>query len=68
MCAHLEPAYADAAQRHDLRRSRAARDTVILLPLFPQMTADEQDRVVAALAGAIDASAVRRPLADAALT
>lgn len=68
MCAHLEPAYADAALRHDLRRSRAARDTVILLPLFPQMTADEQDRVVAALAAAIDASAVRRPLADVALT
>ncbi len=68
MCAHLEPAYADAEQRHDLSRSRAARNHVILLPLFPQMTADEQDRVVAALGDALDVSAARRrPLADAIL-
>ena len=66
MCAHLEPAYADAERRHDLRRSRAARDNVILLPLFAQMTADEQDRVIAALREAIDCSVDKqRLLADA---
>lgn len=68
MCAHLEPAYGSMAQRFDLRRSRAARDGVILLPLFPQMTADERDRVVASLADALGAaSASRRPLPDAAI-
>lgn len=68
MCAHLEPAYAAAEPRQDLRRSRAARDNVILLPLFPQMTSDEQDHVVAALAEALGSSNVRRrPLAGSVL-
>ena len=69
MCAHLEPAYADEVARQDLGRSEAARDNVILLPLYPQMTDFEQDRVVAALAGALEISAVlrRRHMAAAAL-
>jgi dTDP-4-amino-4,6-dideoxygalactose transaminase len=65
MCAHLEPAYADAPLRQDLSRSQAARDNVIILPLFPQMTADEQESVVAAMGDAMAGGG--RPLADAAL-
>lgn len=53
MCIHLEEAHRDAPQRHDLRRSVAARDQTILLPLFPQMTADMQSTVVSALSDAI---------------
>lgn len=53
MCAHLEPAYADAALRFPLPRSEAAQREVILLPLFPQMTADEQQTVVRALHDAL---------------
>ncbi len=68
MCAHLEPAYSSAEPRHDLRRSGEARDHAILLPLFPQLTDDDQDHVVAALTGAIAVGrAGGRPLADAVL-
>ena len=52
MCAHLEKAYADVPLRFPLPHSEAARDRTILLPLFPQMTQAEQDRVVSALADA----------------
>jgi dTDP-4-amino-4,6-dideoxygalactose transaminase len=60
MCAHREPAYAEQPWRcgcgspgsdYDgcLRHSEAAQDRAILLPLFVQMTEDEQDQVVEAL-------------------
>ena len=52
MCAHLEKAYADVPLHFPLPHSEAARDRTILLPLFPQMTQTEQDRVVSALADA----------------
>ena len=52
MCAHLEKVYADVPLRFPLPHSEAARDRTILLPLFPQMTQTEQDRVVSALADA----------------
>ena len=52
MCAHLEKVYADVPLRFPLPHSEAARDRTILLPLFPQMTQAEQDRVVSALADA----------------
>jgi perosamine synthetase len=49
MLSHREPAYAD----HELRGSLAASETAsarsLLLPLYPQMTDAEQDRVIAAL-------------------
>jgi dTDP-4-amino-4,6-dideoxygalactose transaminase len=48
MCAHRERPYAGLADR-PLPRSETAQDRCILLPLFAQMTDDEQDRVVAAL-------------------
>jgi perosamine synthetase len=45
MCAHLEPCYADEKLRHDLRQSELAQDRAILLPLYAQMTEEEQDTV-----------------------
>ena len=45
MCAHREPAYAEADLRFALPESERAQDECILLPLFPQMTEDEQAHV-----------------------
>jgi dTDP-4-amino-4,6-dideoxygalactose transaminase len=53
MCSHREVAYAKAALPHQLLQSELAQDECVLLPLYPQMTAQEQQRVVAALANAI---------------
>ena len=52
MCSHREEAYGDAEIRHSLSHSERAQDHSVLLPLYPQMTVAEQDRVVAALAAA----------------
>ena len=63
MCAHREPAYPRSAWRCTggddclcgpyrwaaLARSEEAQDHSIIIPLFPQMTATQQDRVVEAL-------------------
>jgi dTDP-4-amino-4,6-dideoxygalactose transaminase len=49
MCAHREPSYADLPRRHDLSHSEAAQDHCILLPLYPQMSDDDQSQVAAAL-------------------
>ncbi len=57
MCSHREEAYADAALPHPLPHSEHAQDRSILLPLYAQMTAAEQDQVVAALAAACGARA-----------
>ena len=57
MCSHLEPAYADMVHRFPLTHSEAARDRTVLLPLFAQMTCDEQTAVAAAL---INACAAQR--------
>ena len=57
--AHQEPAYRDhpetfrAASR--LRRSEALRDRAIILPLFHNMTLEDQERVVGSLAEALAA-------------
>jgi perosamine synthetase len=45
MCTHREPAYADHKPRHDLRQSERAQDHAILLPLYAQMTEEDQVRV-----------------------
>ena len=45
MAAHLEPAYADAAVQ-DLPITTYLTSQSLILPLFHQMTLDEQDRVV----------------------
>jgi perosamine synthetase len=48
MLAHLEPACAGLAPR-SLPRSEEASRRSLLLPLYPQMTHDEQDQVILAL-------------------
>jgi perosamine synthetase len=52
MAAHLEPACADLPPVHLPVTERLTRDSLVL-PLFHQMTAAEQDRVVAVLRGAL---------------
>jgi perosamine synthetase len=49
MCSHRESCYSDQKLRHDLRQSELAQDHSILLPIYAQMTEDDQVRVVAAL-------------------
>jgi perosamine synthetase len=49
MCSHREPCYSDQKLRHDLRQSELAQDHSILLPIYVQMTEDDQVRVVDAL-------------------
>ena len=49
MCSHREPCYSDQKPRHDLRQSELAQDHSILLPIYPQMTEDDQARVADAL-------------------
>ena len=49
MCSHREAPYLGEKQRHDLRESELAQDHSILLPLYAQMTEDDQVRVVDAL-------------------
>jgi perosamine synthetase len=53
MCTHREAAYKDLPSRHPLALSEIAQDRCILLPLYPQMTEDEQRRVVEALRQAV---------------
>jgi perosamine synthetase len=48
MNSHQEAAYADLPTA-PLPRSEAARDSVVLLPLYNDMTKSEQDRVIGAL-------------------
>lgn len=48
MCSHREPPYADSKPRHDLRQSELAQDRSMLLPLYAQMS--EQDQVCVATA------------------
>lgn len=49
MCSHREAPYADEERRHSLRQSELAQDHAILLPIFVQMTEDDQFRVADAL-------------------
>lgn len=52
MCAHLEDAYASHRPRFPLPHSEDARDHCMLLPLYPEMTDADQDRVAATLVAA----------------
>lgn len=56
MCSHRELAYRDRPSGHDLLHSEQAQDHCVLLPLYPQMTRDEQQRVSSALRDACTAS------------
>jgi dTDP-4-amino-4,6-dideoxygalactose transaminase len=49
MCSHREPPYADEKPRYELRQSELAQDHAILLPLYAQMTEDDQVKVTDAL-------------------
>jgi dTDP-4-amino-4,6-dideoxygalactose transaminase len=59
-CAHLEPACGRIPRRHPLTVSEQAQAECILLPLFAQMTEEEQDYVVEALHVAITSPRPRR--------
>jgi dTDP-4-amino-4,6-dideoxygalactose transaminase len=56
MCSHRQPAYPAGTWKAGtpLERSEAAEDTVVLLPLHAELTDGDQDRVIAALAAALD--------------
>jgi dTDP-4-amino-4,6-dideoxygalactose transaminase len=49
MCTHREPAYRDNPLHAPLPHSEGAQDHCIIIPLFPQMTAGDQEHVVATL-------------------
>lgn len=53
MCAHREPAYRDFASRSPLPESESAQDRCILVPLYFQMTEEDQDYVVEQLADVV---------------
>ncbi len=49
MCAHREPAYKDMPLRFPLPVSELLQDRSIILPLYPDLTDEEQERVIASL-------------------
>jgi perosamine synthetase len=49
MCAHREPAYRDLALRFPLPVSERLQERSMILPLYPDLTDRDQDRVMAAL-------------------
>ena len=55
MCAHREPAYPASTWRlvGSLAESERAQDHCLLLPLYHQLTADEQQQVVSGLSAAL---------------
>src|SRR5262249_50661300 len=53
MCAHRELPYMEESPRHDLRQSELAQDHAILLPLYAQMTEEEQVAVGDAMHAAL---------------
>jgi dTDP-4-amino-4,6-dideoxygalactose transaminase len=53
MCAHREPCYVDQKPRHYLRQSELAQAQAILLPIYAQMTEEDQVTVADALHGAL---------------
>ena len=54
MCTHRSPAYLTTVwrSRDDLRESERAEDRSIMLPLYPTLKVEDQQRVAAALRGA----------------
>jgi perosamine synthetase len=55
MCIHREACYAGASARESLANSESAQDHCIILPLYPQMSEEEQDTVIRELRSAISA-------------
>nr|WP_249787015.1 MULTISPECIES: DegT/DnrJ/EryC1/StrS family aminotransferase [unclassified Bradyrhizobium] len=58
MCSHREAPYAKDKHRHDLRHSEFAQDNSILLPIYAQMSEEDQERVACALRRELQASAL----------
>lgn len=58
MCSHREAPYATAKQRHDLRLSELAQNRSILLPIYAQMSEEDQEQVACALRRELQAYAV----------
>ena len=52
MCSHREPAYRDVPLRRALPYSEAAQERAVVLPLYPQMTEQEQKQVADSLSRA----------------
>jgi dTDP-4-amino-4,6-dideoxygalactose transaminase len=46
MCSHREAPYVSTVQRQGLRQSELAQDHSILLPIYAQMSQDDQNRIV----------------------
>jgi dTDP-4-amino-4,6-dideoxygalactose transaminase len=53
MCSHREPCYSEEKPRHDLHQSELAQNHAILLPLYAQMTENDQVTVAHALCRAL---------------
>ena len=53
MCSHREPCYSEEKPRHDLCQSEFAQDHAILIPLYAQMTEEDQITVADALRRAL---------------
>ena len=49
MCSHREAPYSNSTLCHDLHQSELAQDRSILLPIYAQMSEDDQVRVASAL-------------------
>ena len=49
MCSHREPCYSDEKPRHELLQSELAQDHSILLPIYTQMTEEDQVSIADAL-------------------
>ena len=49
MCSHREPAYQDLPCRFPLPVSEFLQDRSIILPLYPEMTEEDQDQVITTL-------------------
>jgi perosamine synthetase len=60
MCSHRETAYAGTPLRFELPYSESTQDSCILLPLYPQMTEEEQNCVATVL---VEACSRRRAAA-----
>jgi len=65
MCSHREPAYRGVGRRQPLLHSEAVQDHNVLLPLFPGMSAEEQDSVAACLLAACRTLQPASPAASA---
>jgi dTDP-4-amino-4,6-dideoxygalactose transaminase len=59
MCAHLEPPYAKAWQVEGLNKSKFARNTGILLPMYSSMSSEDVTHVVNAVRYVINAKTTR---------